>query len=175
MHARCAIRPARLLMDLTDLFTQLLVPPRACRRKTLEPRIESAAGDFQHTADRGDPVLGLILSHEREDVGSTASVSRANQAAVFARISRSRRNSCSRAAAAASPPSPRCAGRRSACQRPNQLASASYESSARRRRTPLPTRQACGRPEPPPPFCWRNSGALIRHFAIVDSFLCPRE
>ena len=56
------------------------------------PRVVAAGGDTQHPAHRGDVIQGLVRLHEREDLGGTEPVSRANQAAAFERISRSSRS-----------------------------------------------------------------------------------
>ena len=67
-------------------------PLAIASRRTLSPRVVAAGGDVQHSAHRGDRVGGLIRSHELEDFSGTEPVSRANQAAAFARISRSCRS-----------------------------------------------------------------------------------
>jgi hypothetical protein len=52
----------------------------------------AAGGDTQHSAHRGDWIIGLAITHQPEPFGGIAFVSRANQAAAFERISRSSRS-----------------------------------------------------------------------------------
>jgi len=56
------------------------------------PRIVPTGGDTQKAAHGGNRINGLILPYELEDFGGTESVSRANQAAAFAKISLSHRS-----------------------------------------------------------------------------------
>jgi len=79
-------------MVFPDLLCQDSILPRAKRWLTAYPRIVATGGDIQHTAHHGNREHGPILSYELEDFGGTESVSRANQAAAFFRISRSTRN-----------------------------------------------------------------------------------
>src|SRR5207253_9180934 len=53
------------------------------------PRVVPAGGDFQHTAHRADREHGLVRVYEQEDRFDFFSVSCANQAAAFDKISRS--------------------------------------------------------------------------------------
>ncbi len=93
------------------------------RRTPLHPRMIAAGGDTQHSAHRGDWIIGLVIAREPEPFGGIAFVSRANQAAApgsspgqaFERISHSSRSwrfsrrsrlSSSRSAVVR-PPSPR--------------------------------------------------------------------
>ena len=93
------------------------------RRSAAQPSVISAAGDPQHPAHRRHTVIGLVRLHELEDLPGTVTVSRANQAAAFFRISRSsrscrfsrrRRRSSSRSAVVR--PSSRRPSSRSACR-----------------------------------------------------------
>lgn len=59
------------------------------RWRSLCPGVVAAGGKFQHSTHRGDRIRGLMRSHELERPDGTESVSRANQAAALARISRS--------------------------------------------------------------------------------------
>src|SRR6202521_3402071 len=59
------------------------------RGRPLHPRVIAAGGDTQDAAHHGDGVTGPVLAHELESLGGITSVSRANQAAAFERISRS--------------------------------------------------------------------------------------
>ena len=67
-------------------------PRRGLVRRALTgaPRVVPARGDSEHSGHRGDSKLGLIRSHEPVDLPGT--VPRANQAAAFAKISRSSRS-----------------------------------------------------------------------------------
>src|SRR5690606_38527299 len=91
VHARPPVGPARELVNRTDPRPELGIPLRTGRDRTLQPLVVPAGGDLQHTAHGGDRILSLVSSHELEDFDAVTSVSRANQAAAFARISRSRR------------------------------------------------------------------------------------
>ena len=99
---------------------QRLVRGLARRALTGAPRVVPARGDTEYPGHRGDSKLGLIRSHELVDLPGT--VSRANQAVAFAKMSRSsrsrrfsrrRRRSSSRSAVLG--PSPRRPSSRSAC------------------------------------------------------------
>src|SRR5690625_5394421 len=76
-------------MNRPNLFQQLLIFKISGRRAARNPCIIPTGGDAQHPTHGFDWKLGLICSHEFEDFGGTDPVSRANQAAAFARISRS--------------------------------------------------------------------------------------
>ncbi len=56
------------------------------------PRVVPAGGDLQHPAHARNRILGLMRSYELVDPDGIESVSRANQAAAFDRISRSMRS-----------------------------------------------------------------------------------
>ena len=77
------------LLDRLDASSQLSVTSRSSADRAVAPRVVAAGGDLQHSAHRGDRVAGLANSHEPEDFLGTVPVSRDNQAAAFARISRS--------------------------------------------------------------------------------------
>ena len=79
-------------MNAPNALTQFRVPARPRRGRSLAPRIKAAGGDSQHSAHGGDCVHGLIRTHELERRDGTEPVSVANQAAAFAKISRSSRN-----------------------------------------------------------------------------------
>ena len=55
--------------------------------RATEPGVIPALGDKKQATHKGHRVLGLVGFHEPEDLGGMDSVSRANQAAAFARIS----------------------------------------------------------------------------------------
>jgi hypothetical protein len=89
VNARRTIGAFRSLVDLLDLLGQHLVFLLSLGRRSLQPGIEPTGRDFQNAAHAPDRIDGLVVAHELEDFGGTESVSRANQAAAFARISRS--------------------------------------------------------------------------------------
>ena len=121
-----------------------------------EPDVVAAGGDIQQTAHPANRIGGLACLYEREDSGGV-SVSRANQAAAFARISRSilsclfsRRRRRSSARSSVLRPSSRLPWSRSSCLTQlrmawavgsNSLASASGLRPARTRST----------------ICWRKA------------------
>ena len=72
-----------------DFRGQRGVHQGARRSRPLHPRVIAAGGDAQDAAHHGDGVTGPVLAHELEPFGGITSVSRANQAAAFERISRS--------------------------------------------------------------------------------------
>ena len=59
------------------------------RGRALHPCVIAAGGDIQDAAHHSNGVTGPVLAHELEPFGGITSVSRANQAAAFERISRS--------------------------------------------------------------------------------------
>src|SRR5271156_55860 len=79
-------------MDRADAYGEVRIEPRPCGRRRLAPRIVAAGGDSQYPAHGGNPVDGLIRAHELERRDGTVPVSVANQAAAFAKISRSSRS-----------------------------------------------------------------------------------
>ncbi len=91
MHTRCTVGTARTLVNGPDALSELSIRFGPGRRLPVEPPIEPAGGDTQDTAHGGNRKHGLIRLHDFEDLGGIESVSRANQAAAFAKISRSRR------------------------------------------------------------------------------------
>src|ERR1700733_2209148 len=89
MNSRRAVGAAGDLMGDADFRQQGLVclcPPRP---RPLRPCIVAAGGDAQQPAHGGDRIGCLVIAHEPEPFGGIVFVSRANQAAVFVRISRS--------------------------------------------------------------------------------------
>ena len=89
MNPRCAVRTVGSGMNLGDQLNQRRIRPGTFRRTAILPCVVPAAGDTQQTAHRTDGKTGLVLLHELEPFVGTTSVSRANQAAAFANISRS--------------------------------------------------------------------------------------
>ena len=92
MDAGRPIGTARGRMDLADAPQQRRVRPCPLRGFPAAPRVIAAGGDLQQPAHHGNRIHGLVGSHELEDPDGTEPVSRANQAAAFARISRSWRS-----------------------------------------------------------------------------------
>ena len=62
------------------------------KRGHAKPYRVAARGDTQHTAHHGDQIAGPLRLHECEDPDGIESVSRANQSAALAKISRSKRS-----------------------------------------------------------------------------------
>ena len=89
---RYSIGPPRLLVDLRDLPAQGPVRLRPAAVRPPVPRVVPAGRDSQHPALARDRIARLVRSYEFEDPDGIESVSRANQAAAFARISRSIRS-----------------------------------------------------------------------------------
>lgn len=92
MNARRTIGPFRFLMNFVDPFAQRLIRLRSCRRLSLAPGIIATGRDIQHTTHNFHGIDRLVRTHEFEDFGGIVSVSRANQAAAFDKISRSSRS-----------------------------------------------------------------------------------
>src|SRR5712691_2352268 len=76
-------------MNRSDPLLQLFVLCGPRGHHALAPRVVPTGGDFQYTAHRADREDSLVGTHEREDPFDFFSVSCANQAAAFDRISRS--------------------------------------------------------------------------------------
>lgn len=92
VNARRPVGAAAALMNVADARLEHLVALPAPRRLAVSPRVEPARGDAEHAGHRGGAVAGLIRSHELERFPGAEPVSRANQAAAFASISRSSRS-----------------------------------------------------------------------------------
>src|SRR5512143_1122594 len=84
-----SIGAAGAFMDEPDTGQPWLIGLLSRRRRTLAPGIEAARGDTQQPAHQCNGILGLSRPHELEPVSGIAPVSRANQAAAVAKISRS--------------------------------------------------------------------------------------
>ncbi len=80
------------LVNFTDPLAQCLIGLGPRRRLALTPGVLTTARDLQQTTHRLHQIEGLVRTHELEGFGGTASVSRANQAAAFDKISPSSRN-----------------------------------------------------------------------------------
>ena len=92
MNPGCPVGATASFVEGPDLLRQRRILSGSCRRSSGSPRIVSAGGDTPQAAHRGGMKLGLIRLHEFEDFLDLESVSRANQAVAFAKISRSSRN-----------------------------------------------------------------------------------
>src|ERR671919_1935040 len=92
MHPRHTIGATRTAVDGADLSGQIFLLPCTLRRPTAHPGVVPAGGDAQLPAHRPHWIEGLIRLHELEDSPGIEPVSRANQAAAFAKISRSSRS-----------------------------------------------------------------------------------
>ena len=86
------VGPARVAVNRLNRRRQRGVLSRPLTRGPSVPRVVPAGGDLQHSAQGGDRMGGPVHLHEREDPEGIASVSRANQAAAFFKISRSSRS-----------------------------------------------------------------------------------
>src|SRR5213593_2618459 len=89
MNARRSVDLARPVMDRSYPLLKLFVFSFSYADHPAAPRVVPAGGDFQHSAHRADREHGLVCTHEEEDFLDFLSVSCANQAAAFDRISRS--------------------------------------------------------------------------------------
>ena len=88
LNAETTVGTARLPVGRLDPIAKHDVSATPLRRSTFTPRIP-ADRDAQNAARRSNRPAGLVRSHEFENFGGIESVSRANQAAAFERISRS--------------------------------------------------------------------------------------
>src|SRR5712692_196583 len=158
-------------MDRSDPLLQLFVLYRSHRHHALAPRVVPAGGDFQHAAHRADREEGLVRAHEREDPFDFFSVSCANQAAAFDRISRSslsrafsRRSRASSCRSSVVRPSVRLPSSSSACLTQLRIvcADGSYSRASSFVLRPARTSRTS---------CSCNSGEYrFPFFPIVDSF-----
>src|SRR4029078_2921991 len=89
VNPRCAIRLARTVMNRSYPLLKLFVLSFSCRHHPPAPRVVPAGGDLQHSAHCADREHGLVRVYKEEDCFDFFSVSPANQAAAFDRISRS--------------------------------------------------------------------------------------
>ena len=92
VNARRTIGAFGFLMDFMDPLAQLLIRLCSLGRLSLTPGVIATGRDVQDTTHRFHWIEGLVHTHKFEDFGGTASVSRANQAAAFDKISRSSRS-----------------------------------------------------------------------------------
>ena len=128
MDARCSVGAPGPVVNRANLLGQHGVLLCSLRRLSVSPRVVATGGDTQHVAHGDDGKFGLVRAYEFENRCGIECVSRANdgsatnQAAAFARISRSccrrrfslrRRRSSSRSADVS--PSVRVPASRSTC------------------------------------------------------------
>ena len=93
MDARCSVGAIALRVDRADLGRQGGVSLTPGRWNAVAVGVETAAREAEHAAHRLDRKYGLIRLHEFEAAPpGRALLSRANQAAAFERISRSKRS-----------------------------------------------------------------------------------
>ena len=92
MDPRGPVGSARVDVNRLNLRRQRGVLSRPRTRGTSVPRVVPAGGDLQHPAQSGDRRGGPERLHESDDPEGIASVSRANQAAAFFKLSRSSRS-----------------------------------------------------------------------------------
>jgi len=92
MNTRCSVSPPTTGMNRSDSLKENGILLCSSGWASHPPRVVPAGGDFQQTAHRGNRIAILVCTHELVDLGGTEPVSRANQAAAFAKISRSKRS-----------------------------------------------------------------------------------
>jgi len=76
-------------MDRANAGKQIRIAKRMHARVVLKPSVKAAGRDFQQPRHDGNGPSGLIRFHELEPFSGTVTVSRANQAAAFDKMSRS--------------------------------------------------------------------------------------
>src|SRR6516162_10041102 len=92
MKSRGTIGAARDSMDRAHSSEQRIISDGACRREARTPGIVAGCRHAEHACHRGDGEEGLVRAHELEEPDGITAVSRANQAAAFAKASRSWRS-----------------------------------------------------------------------------------
>ena len=91
VNSRRPVGAAVMLMNGADARLEHIIALPASRRFTVSPRVQPDRGDAEHAGHRDDAVTGLIRFDELERFPGTKPVSRANQTAALASISRSSR------------------------------------------------------------------------------------
>ena len=89
MQTRSTVNSPVLVPDLHDLFPKRLVLASPVRGRTLQPGVVPTGGETQHAAHHPNRKLGPVRLYELESFPGIESLSRANQAAAFFRMSRS--------------------------------------------------------------------------------------
>ena len=92
MDPGCPVRATASFVEGSDSIRQRRVLSGPCRWASGSPRVVSAGGDTQQSTHRSNGKTDLIHLHELEDFLDLESVSRANQAVAFAKMSRSSRS-----------------------------------------------------------------------------------
>ena len=92
VDARCPVRLSQCGLDRAHPLHQRRVCGGVRRRPTTSPRAVARLQHAQHAHHGRDRETGLICAREPENPDGSTTVSRANQAAAFDRISRSTRN-----------------------------------------------------------------------------------
>ena len=92
MYPGCTIRAMGAGVNSLNHRQELPVCFSPCRRATPLPRVVPAGGDIQQATLCGYRIVGLVRPHELVSSDGIEPASRANQAAAFANISRSRFN-----------------------------------------------------------------------------------
>ncbi len=137
-------------MNRPDTYFGRLIRDCVCRGTSVPLRLPPTGGDSQHPAHRGNTVSGPIHSDKFEDLLGIESISRANQAAAFDKITRSSCKRFNSSCSALETPSWRVPLSRAACA--TQFMMVWAEGSSSRERSngdwPLCTRSI---------ICCRNS------------------
>src|SRR5439155_13696486 len=166
VHAPRAVGAVRTLVAGMDQRSQLHVLAIMLRQRTTPPIVKAARGDLQQPAHHTHRKGVLVRSHESEEFFAFGLVSCANQAAAFARISRSilsrlfsrRRRVSSARSVVLRPPSPRPASR-SACLTHNAIVQGVGPNSRASSGMPRPARCSST-------ICRRNSA--VYRFEVFD-------
>src|SRR5258706_1673818 len=155
LKARCAIGPFGGLIGVTDFGGKNPNSLNPRRWLAVGPCVKAALGHPQNTAHHRNRIGGLVGAHELEPLGGITSVSRANQAAAFERISRSirsclfsRRKRLSSSRSPVAKPSGLTPSSRSACLTHVLIVSA-FGSNSRERSCGVRPSTAAPRPRTP--------------------------
>lgn len=128
-------------MDRAHSSEQRIIGDGASRREARTPSIVAGSRHAEHACHGGDGEESLVRAHELEDPDGMTAVSRANQAAAFAKISRSWRSCRFSAANGSAPRARRWSGRPAGGlhrDRPDEPSSRSPGRSVRTRATGPP-------------------------------------
>lgn len=87
LKARSTVRSPRLTMQCLKAIAKQQVALVVLRGRAMHPRIVAARRDFEHSAQHGNGIFGVIRLHEFERLSGIELVSRANHAAAFDSIS----------------------------------------------------------------------------------------
>src|SRR6266540_5031879 len=174
VNARRSVGLARTVVNRSYPLLKLFVFSLPYGDHSPAPRVIAAGGDFQHTAHRADRKHGLVRAYEEEDLFDFFSVSCANQAAAFDRISRSsfsrafsRRSRASSSRSSVRRPSVRVPSSSSACLTQFRIDCADGSNSRARSCALRPARTSRT-------ICCRNSPEYPFRLPIVDSSPYPQ-